>query len=143
MFMSRARLLLDTCAFIWMSQGACRISNVATEAVNNAFDDAVTRSPYRSMSAWELGMLVSKGRLPSTRRPERWFDEFIEIAALEVEGVTGKILIAASYLPGRIHNDPMDRILIATARERDLAIVTRDRAILAYAEQGHVQAIPC
>lgn len=141
MFMSRARLLLDTCALIWMSQGA-PISNVATEAVNNAFVSGHALA-VSVMSAWELGMLVSKGRLPSTRRPERWFDEFIEIAALEVEGVTGKILIAASYLPGRIHNDPMDRILIATARERDLAIVTRDRAILAYAEQGHVQAIPC
>jgi len=124
-----------------MSQEAS-ISDEATEAINGAFASGRALA-VSVMSAWELGMLVSKGRLPSTRQPERWFDEFIGAAALEVEDVTSRILIAASYLPGRVHSDPIDRILIATARERDLTIVTRDRAILAYAEQGHVQAIAC
>jgi PIN domain nuclease of toxin-antitoxin system len=95
------------------------------------------------MTAWELGMLVSKGRIPSTKHPLRWFEEFVQSAAIEVEGVSPQILISASYLPAPVHNDPTDRILIATARERDLTIVTRDRAILAYGSAGHVKTLAC
>lgn len=135
------RLLLDTCAFVWMSLGS-PIADAASEAVDEAF---VTGGSLvvSVMSAWELGMLVSKGRVSTTKPPERWFDEFVQVAELEVEQVNPTILIASSFLPGKIHTDPMDRMLIATARERDMTIVTRDRAILAYADQGHVRAIAC
>jgi PIN domain nuclease of toxin-antitoxin system len=46
-------------------------------------------------------------------------------------------------LPGPVHGDPADRILIATARALDLTIVTRDSAILDYSARGHVRALPC
>jgi predicted nucleic acid-binding protein len=36
-----------------------------------------------------------------------------------------------------------DRVIIATAREHGYRIMTRDRKILGYAEQGHVRAIAC
>jgi PIN domain nuclease of toxin-antitoxin system len=51
--------------------------------------------------------------------------------------------IAASSLPGRFHRDPADCLLIATAREFGVPLVTRDRRILDYAGQGHVDAIAC
>ena len=53
------------------------------------------------------------------------------------------ILIAASFLPGKPPNDPMDRILIATARELAATLVTRDRAVIAYGEQGNVSVLAC
>jgi len=46
-------------------------------------------------------------------------------------------------LPQLIHKDPIDRILIATARENDLTIITRDRAILSYGAAGHVRTLAC
>jgi len=138
--MKTENLLLDTCAVIWISQDE-PIAETAIEAIGKVPQSGTLSVSV--MTAWEMGMLVSKGRLPSTKTPERWFDEFVEAAAIEVEGVTPRILVAASYLPGVAHNDPVDRILIATARERDLTIITRDRAILAYAAQGHVRAIAC
>jgi PIN domain nuclease of toxin-antitoxin system len=49
----------------------------------------------------------------------------------------------SSYLPAPVHNDPTDRIIIATAREHDLTIITRDRAILAYGAAGHVKTLVC
>lgn len=138
--MNTENLLLDTCAVIWISQDE-PIADAATTAISKAPQSGTLNVSV--MTAWEMGMLVSKGRLPSTKTPDRWFDEFVEAAAVTVEGVTPRILIAASYLPAVVHSDPMDRILIATARERDLTIVTRDKAILAYAAQGHVRAIAC
>lgn len=52
--------------------------------------------------------------------------------------LTPDIFIASSFLPGKPPNDPADRILIATARELAATLVTRDRAIIAYGEQGNV-----
>ena len=53
------------------------------------------------------------------------------------------IAIDASYLPGDFHADPMDRLIVATARHRGIPIVTSDRKIIAYAEAGYVNVIPC
>jgi len=41
-----------------------------------------------------------------------------------------EVLIAASDLPGDLHRDPADRILIATAREYGYRVLTGDRKIL-------------
>jgi PIN domain nuclease of toxin-antitoxin system len=37
----------------------------------------------------------------------------------------------------------VDRIIVATALTLGVPVVTRDRAILAYAEAGFVQAVAC
>jgi len=51
------------------------------------------------------------------------------------------IAIDASWLPGEMHGDPADRLIVATARHLGLPIVTRDRKILAYAQGGDVAVI--
>ena len=47
------------------------------------------------------------------------------------------VLIASTSLPGKTPADPADRILIATAREFDYTLVTRDRLLLKYASSGY------
>ena len=37
--------------------------------------------------------------------------------------------------------DPADRFIVATARHFGISLLTADRAILAYAANGHVDAI--
>jgi PIN domain nuclease of toxin-antitoxin system len=51
--------------------------------------------------------------------------------------------MASSDLPDELHRDPADRIIIATAREYGLRLVTRDRKILDYADKGHLMALEC
>ncbi len=88
-------------------------------------------------------MLISKGRLPTTRTASAWFEDVVQTVGAEVVDASVPILIGSSFLPGSIHNDPTDRIIIATAREHDLTIITRDRAILAYGAAGHVKTLAC
>lgn len=88
-------------------------------------------------------MLMSKGRLASSKPPLRWFNDFIENSSVVVQQLNVDVMIASSFLPTPVHNDPMDRILIATAREHELTIVTRDKAILAYGASGHVRTLAC
>jgi len=96
-----------------------------------------------AMSAWEIGMLVTRRRLPTTKTALGWFNDFVKFGRVGVEATTPEILVASSELPRPIHNDPTDRIIIATAREHDLTIITRDRAILAYGAAGYVKTLAC
>jgi PIN domain nuclease of toxin-antitoxin system len=134
-------LLLDTCAVIWLSQQEW-ISDKAALAINNA-RDVNARVCVSAVTAWEMGMLVARGRASETKTPKRWYDDFrLEAGAEEIQ-VTSDLFIASCFLPSLAHKDPIDRILIATAREHDLTIITRDRAMLAYGAAGHVRTLAC
>lgn len=135
------RLLLDTCAAIWITEDQF-IEPAAVSAIDKAFADQtpVFVSP---MTAWEWGLLTARGRLTSPMSPHVWFQRLIGDAGLFLADLSPDILIDSSYLPGSPPNDPADRIIIATARALDLAIVTRDRLILDYGECGHVRVLKC
>lgn len=134
-------LMLDTCAVIWSANND-PLSETAIEAINasHADGDAVWISP---MTAWELGMLVSRGRLRLARGVEAWFETYLERSTARLAPMTPATLIASSFLPANPPRDPADRIIIATAREEGHTIVTRDRLILDYADEGHVLALEC
>ncbi len=135
------RLLLDTCAIIWIATDK-NIGSKAKAAMN-AEMQANERLRVSPISAWELGLLSAKGRLPSTRPPIALFKDVIATHGVRVEPLSPEVLVESSFLPGKIHSDPADRILVATAREHDLTIVTRDRAILDYGAAGHVKTLEC
>jgi PIN domain nuclease of toxin-antitoxin system len=135
------RFLLDTCAVLWIVNGAQFGQQAsAVLSVNRQRSGALNVS---AMSAWEIGILITKGRLPTTKGAMTWFDEAIEMIDATVVDVSLPVLVTSSFLPQPIHNDPADRIIIATAREHDLTIITRDRAILAYGAAGHVKTLAC
>jgi PIN domain nuclease of toxin-antitoxin system len=94
-------------------------------------------------SAWEVGMLVSRGRLKLLIRPERWFANLFEAPGVKLAEMSPDLLIASSYLPGTPPKDPMDRIIAATARDLGATLITRDRALLAYGKQGHMSVVEC
>lgn len=134
-------LMLDTCAMIWMGRNE-KMSDDAVEALDAAADrnDVIAVS---AISAWEIGMLSSKGRFASPLSPQAWFDDFIRGAGFRVAALPPEVLIASSYLPGTPPKDPIDRIIIASARQEKLTLITRDRPILTYAGSGHLHVIEC
>lgn len=135
------KFLLDTCALIW----ATNFAPVSREFLWVLSEAEVSRPgvSVSTISAWEIGMLISKGRLPTVKPALGWFNDFVAQKPVSVIPASPDILIASSFLPQPIHNDPVDRILIATAREHDLTIITRDRAILSYGALGHVKVLAC
>jgi PIN domain nuclease of toxin-antitoxin system len=134
-------LLLDTCAAIWLTN-ADPISDEASIALQQTRDsgEPIYVSP---ITAWEMGLLAARGRVSLLMSPERWFERLLEAPGLLLSEMPPSILIASSFLPGKLPGDPADRILAATAREYGYKLLTRDRPLLQYAEQGHIHAIPC
>jgi PIN domain nuclease of toxin-antitoxin system len=136
------RLLLDTCAMIWVAESDPGMAEAALEALDSA---AVAGSPVfvSLITAWELGLLEARGVIPMSRPAGAAFDTFVKLPGVQLQDLTGDILANSSSLPQPVHDDPADRIIIATARALDMTIVTRDRNILSYAEAGHVRALAC
>jgi PIN domain nuclease of toxin-antitoxin system len=134
-------LLLDTCAAIWIAE-AQRLSQAATDALEQAHDSAaaVYVSP---ITAWEVGLLVSRGRLNLQIEPRQWYRRLFDVLNLREAELSATVLIGSSFLPGQPPRDPADRILAATAREFGYRLVTRDRPLLQYAERGHIQSLAC
>ncbi len=135
------RLLFDTCTAIWTTEGD-PIGREAVLALDEV-TDAGERFFVSLITAWERGLLVSRGRITSPLSPKAWFERLMARPEIEILPLTHDILTDSSFLPGDIHRDPADRILVATARAFDLTIVTRDRLILDYAQKGHVRALAC
>lgn len=136
-------VLLDTCAVIWLGYGI-QIGGLARQAIERAgITDGILVSP---ISAWEIGFLSKRARagtpqfLPDAKT---WFAKLIAMPGMRVAPFTPEIAIDSSHLPGSLHSDPADRMLIATARHLGLPMVTRDERIRAYAETGQVAVIAC
>ncbi len=75
--------------------------------------------------------------------PKTWFARVMAGPAIRAAPFTPEIAMNASYLPGNLHPDPADCLLIATARHLGVPLVTRDSKIIAYAGQGFVEVLPC
>jgi PIN domain nuclease of toxin-antitoxin system len=118
------------------------VSDEALDAINNSGSGGV--QVYVSpVTAWEMAMLLARGRIKETKSAKQWYDSFKAEANVLELAASSDIFIAACSLPEPLHKDPFDRILIATAREHDLTIITRDQAILAYGAAGHVRTLAC
>lgn len=133
-------LLLDTCAAIW----------VVEDGITQGASDALTES-WRSnlptylspITAWEVGLLASRGRFKSPYPPQKWFEQVLGLPNVRLCKMPPRVLLESSLLPGSPPRDPADRIIAATAREFGFAVMTRDRALLDYANEGYLSAIAC
>lgn len=134
-------LLLDTCALIYLTTNDSEAGRVKA-AVQGAYeiDQSVFVSP---ISAWEIGLLVSRRRLNLIMSPQKLFDIILKTPGVELAALSPEVLIASSFLPDAMWRDPADRIMAATAREYGFTLLTRDRQLLAYAEKGHIRALAC
>ncbi|MGH2639932.1 MAG: type II toxin-antitoxin system VapC family toxin, partial [Rhabdochlamydiaceae bacterium] len=82
-------------------------------------------------SCWEVANLVRLNRLALNVPPMQWIAEAINLPGVRMLELTPKIAVESTLLPD-FHKDPADRFLVATAREHDISILTKDARILNY-----------
>jgi len=129
-------VLLDTHVWIWAVDGGSRLGRKIRRRLDRASRAGVlTDSLYVSAaSAFEISALHTAGRLQFNRPVDRWIRESIEIGGLRVLEVDRDIAIDAGQVPRSALPDPIDRVLVATARDRDVPLVTCDQRILDYSK---------
>ena len=134
-------LLLDTHALIWLDAGM-ELTDTALVAIELARANGGVL--VSAVSAWEIGALARKGRLRLDLAPSAWMRRFLSNAGVRSVPLSIEAAIEASGLPQPLHSDPADRLLIATARELGIPLLTRDRLIHKYAAgTGAVRVIGC
>lgn len=132
-------VLLDTHAWVWLLNGDPRIGRKARNAIERSLsEEAVLLSV---ISPWEVAMLVSKGRLALDRDVGEWVHAAVDLAGIRIEPISPEIAVASTRLPGSMHADPADRMIVATARHLGAVLVTDDQLLLDYAATGHMKVM--
>ena len=132
----KAPLLLDTHALIWLMEGLSRLSRKARQLAEDAAKDGLLR--VSAISLWEIATLESKGRISFDRDCQTWINEMLASPGLHLVPLTPEIAVQSTRLPGTVHGDPADRILIATARVLNATLLTADTKIRDYAKAGYL-----
>ena len=127
-------LLLDTHVWVWTVEGEQRRVGRRTRRLIALAEsrEALRVSPA---SVFEIAALHTKGRLRLARPPEQWVHNALEVSRVRLVELSVAIAIDAGCIPHTAVADPMDRLLVATARQLDATFLTRDAAILRYASK--------
>jgi len=133
-------LLLDTHCWLWAQLGLVqRLSRAALEAIRSAESDGNLRISV--ISIWELAMLEQRGRVALPMNVRTWVDQALSKAGIAVAPLTPEIMIESVHLPGEMHGDPADRMLVATARVQGATLLSKDEQLIRYSRQRHVKLL--
>ena len=121
-------LLLDTHVWIWSQEDPDRIGKRTRRRMESADEQLYVAT----ISSLEIARLIHVGLLELEGTLDRWIKDSLEAIQCGVIEMSNPAAIGAYRLPGKFHRDPADRILVATAREGRLTLVTADERILDY-----------
>jgi PIN domain nuclease of toxin-antitoxin system len=85
-----------------------------------------------SISAWEVALLVRRGRLELSMDVADWVAKSEALPFLRFVPVDNGIALRSVLLPAPLHNDPADRIIIATTLQLGATLITKDEKLRAY-----------
>lgn len=120
-------ILLDTCTLLWLALDPSKLSDHA----RTLLDTTQTPVWVSSVTAFEIGQKHAKGKLELRLPPARWVPQALDSHGLKSIELDIPTALAAAVLP-HLHNDPFDRLLIATALTHKLTLLTPDPKIHAY-----------
>ena len=125
-------ILLDTRTLLWLAADQEKLSVRAKKTIaKNAgalFVSAIT--------AFEIAIKERNKKLELTMPSMNWFVEALDCHGVRDIPIDSNIAISSVQLP-LLHNDPCDRIIIATAQLNGMKILTPDHHISRY-EQAEV-----
>lgn len=119
-------MILDTCAVLWLAEGNRKISGSTRRKLE---ESAVLYLP--AISGLEIARKVYDGRLQLPLPPGEWFRQVIQEYGLTELPIDLSISLRAAGLP-HLHDDPVDRLIIAAAMIHACEVVTSDERFAAY-----------
>lgn len=123
-------IVLDTHAWVWWASSPERLSPAARQRIDGAISEGQVL--VSSISSWEVSLLVRKKRLELTLDIEDWIARSEALPFLRFVPMDNRIAVLSNQLPGEIHEDPADRIIVATTLVLGATLVTRDQKLRDY-----------
>ncbi len=117
-------MLLDTHALIWAMLAPDLLSEKARSALISASVRCVS-----AVSLYEITLKASLGKWPEVEHLLSLdLDEKLRSIDFEIIPASGGIMQRAGSFEW-LHRDPFDRIIVATAIDRDMAVISKDRTL--------------
>jgi len=124
-------MVLDTHAWVWWLAAPDRLPRKARARLDRAVGEGDTLR-VSSISAWEVAMLVARGRLELTMEVGAWLAAAEALPGLEFVPVSNAVALRAVALPDTLPRDPADRFIAATALGLGATLVTGDERLRSY-----------
>ena len=121
------RYLLDTCSFVWLCAEPARLGARAIQALESA-DAEILLS---DVSVLELALKWQAGKITLPKPPRAWIDEQARAWHCSMVALKRSAIYRSSELPA-LHRDPFDRLLVATAIEDGMTLITPDSIVQRY-----------
>jgi len=121
------RLLLDTCAFLWLAGGGQSLSRVAADAIRDPSNQVF----LSAVSTWEIASKYRTGRLQLPEPPDRLIPIERGLRGVLALSFDEESALQVLRLPP-LHRDPFDRMLVSQAIAGGLVLVTPDPLIAQY-----------
>ena len=120
-------ILLDTCSLLWLASDQDNLSIKAKKEIEKNSQALFVSA----ISAFEIAIKYRNKKLELPLPPLDWFSAAIDFHGIREISITSTIAVTAVVLPP-LHNDPCDRIIIATAQLNAMKIITCDPLISRY-----------
>jgi PIN domain nuclease of toxin-antitoxin system len=122
-------ILLDTHVWIWWAGGDNRLSETQAAVITEAEADEIGVS---IISCWEVAKLVEYGRLSLDLPVSEWLSGALGYPGVILLPISPDIVVESTELPGNFHRDPVDQMIVATARIYQVPLLTSDDKIIHY-----------
>lgn len=122
------KVLLDSCALIWLCSDPEKFTASAACILRRGEDAELHLSEATIL---ELAVKHATGKLELPDAPRKWIPEQIQTWGITTIPLHKDILLLSAELPWH-HRDPFDRLIIATAKEHQMPIITSDQIFASY-----------
>ncbi|WP_341794263.1 type II toxin-antitoxin system VapC family toxin [Rickettsia endosymbiont of Rhinocyllus conicus] len=132
-------LVLDTHVLLWSLLQPKELSDDIKHKINLAQENS--QLFLSSISLWEIAMLSFKKRINIYEPIKDFLNSITDINGLAIKDISSEIAAESISLMDDFHDDPADRIIVATAKCLGATLLTRDQKILTWAKLGHIKSI--
>lgn len=116
--------VLDTCALLWLTLDPSQLSPSAKKFLKRV----ISGYTVSAISFWEIGQKVRKGTLDIGCLPSQYLSLVNKTQEISIQPVGAEIALGSTQLDWS-HKDPADRIIVQTAIELNLPLLTADTVI--------------
>lgn len=130
------KYLLDTHTWIWWNMCPQNLSQRVKALISDSskYDELL----LSAISPWEFSKLLENGRLGISCHPEAWINLALDMPKIRLVHLSPILAYRSTVLPKPFHSDPADQIIVATAREENATVLTKDKNIRTY---DHVRSL--
>ena len=119
-------IVADTHAWVWWIGWRHRMSRTALRSMDEATEIGIC-----AISCWEVALLVEKGRLELDRDVLLWITQALEMPKVRLLDLGPAVAVASTRLEWD-HDDPADRMIVATAIAHRAPLVSKDKRIRSF-----------